>query len=152
MKTPHVYIDTSVIGGVFDPEFQLFSEMFFQLAKDKKIRLMFSTLLTDELANAPLRVKAFYEELRQSCTIHNVIESAAADQLAKAYIHHKVVGATSLNDCLHIAMATAANADFLASWNFKHIVNVNRIRGYNSVNLTMGYSHLEIRNPREFVL
>lgn len=152
MKTPHVYIDTSVLGGVFDPEFQLFSEMFFQLATDKKLVLMFSTVLTDELANAPHRVKTFYQELRQTCSYQDLTDSPVTDQLAQAYIKHNVVGETSFNDCLHIAIATAANADFLASWNFKHIVNVNRIRGYNSVNLTMGYPHLEIRNPREFVL
>ena len=152
METRQVYIDTSVIGGVFDPEFQLFSEMFFQLAREEKIRLMFSTILTEELVNAPQRVKTFYEELRQNCSYTDLTPSPISRQLAQAYIDHNVVGRTSLNDCLHIAIATSANADFLASWNFKHIVNVNRIHGFNSVNLRLGYPHLEIRNPREFVL
>jgi len=51
--------------------------------------------------------------------------------LANRYIK-KVVGGTSMADCLHIAVATLAKADMLASWNFKHIVNVQRIRGYTS--------------------
>jgi hypothetical protein len=45
---------------------------------------------------------------------------------------------------------TINRADFLISWNFKHIVNIQRIRGYNSINLKNGYKLLEIRSPREF--
>ena len=41
-------------------------------------------------------------------------------------------------------------ADFLVSWNFKHIVNIERIRGYNSINIKNGYKQLEIRSPSEF--
>ena len=41
--------------------------------------------------------------------------------------------------------------DILVSWNFKHIVNIFRIRGYNSVNLKLGHGTLEIRSPREIV-
>jgi hypothetical protein len=73
-----------------------------------------------------------------------------AVDLANAYIAENVVGKTSYADCLHIALATIHHADFLVSWNFKHIVNMQRIRGYNFVNTKNGYKHLEIRSPREF--
>jgi hypothetical protein len=49
-----------------------------------------------------------------------------------------------------MALATINRADFLVSWNFKHIVNIQRIRGYNSINIKNGYRQLEIRSPREF--
>lgn len=54
-------------------------------------------------------------------------------------------------DAQHIAIATVARVDVLVSWNFKHIVNLYRIHGYNSVNLRRGYPTLEIRAPREVV-
>jgi hypothetical protein len=76
--------------------------------------------------------------------------SEEAVELATEYITEKVVGQTSFADCLHIAIATINRADFLVSWNFKHIVNVQRIRGYNSINIKNGYRLLEIRSPREF--
>lgn len=41
--------------------------------------------------------------------------------------------------------------DILVSWNFKHIVNLNRIRLYNATNLKYGYQILEIRTPREIL-
>ncbi len=71
--------------------------------------------------------------------------------LASKYIEEKVVGETSFDDCIHIATATYYKVDILISWNFKHIVNVYRIRGYNSINLRMNYSSLEIRSPKEIV-
>lgn len=74
-----------------------------------------------------------------------------AVNLASGYIDEKVVGQTSYADCLHIALATINRADYLISWNFKHIVNVQRIRGYNAINLKNGYKLLEIRSPRDFI-
>ena len=73
-----------------------------------------------------------------------------AVDIVTEYIKDKVVGQTSFADCLHIALATINQADFLVSWNFKHIVNIKRIRGYNSINIKNGYKQLEIRSPREF--
>jgi hypothetical protein len=72
-------------------------------------------------------------------------------RLAETYVNEKVVGETSIDDCIHIATAMLSKVDILVSWNFKHIVNVYRIRGYNSVNLKMGFQNLSIHSPREIV-
>ena len=39
----------------------------------------------------------------------------------------------------------------MVSSNFKHIVNLQRIQAYNSVNLRQGYPLLEIRTPMEVI-
>jgi len=52
-------------------------------------------------------------------------------------------------DAQHIAMATVGRVDVLVSWTFRHIVNLQRIHGYNSVNLRRGYPMIEIWTPRE---
>ena len=72
-----------------------------------------------------------------------------ARELAEAYIVAEVITAKMRADAQHIAIATVARVDVLVSWNFKHIVNLPRIHGYNSVNLRRGYPILEIRTPRE---
>jgi hypothetical protein len=74
-----------------------------------------------------------------------------AVRLTNTYIEEKVVGKTSIEDCRHIALATIYKVDVLASWNFKHIVNLDRIKGYNSVNLKLGFSMIEIRSPKDLV-
>jgi hypothetical protein len=69
--------------------------------------------------------------------------------LAERYIQAEVIGRASRLDAQHIATATVHRADVLVSWNFKHVVNLDRIQGYNSVNLRQGYPLLEIRSPLE---
>ncbi|HMS35049.1 MAG TPA: hypothetical protein PKC91_13290 [Ignavibacteria bacterium] len=54
---------------------------------------------------------------------------------ADSYVLEGIVGKTSIEDCRHIALATINKVDVLASWNFRHLVNIDKIRGYNSVNL-----------------
>jgi hypothetical protein len=53
--------------------------------------------------------------------------------------------------CIHIATATVHKIDLLISWNFKHIVNIERIRGYNSINIKNGYQAIEIRSPKDLI-
>lgn len=150
LHIPRVYVDTSVVGGVFDPEFSLYSNLFFDQVREGKFIVLLSNVLTAELEGAPADVLKFYKSLQPSFSEY-IEESEASAELASEYIKAGVVGATSFTDCHHIAIATYANADILVSWNFKHIVNINRIRGYNSVNLQWGFKALEIRNPREII-
>jgi len=56
-----------------------------------------------------------------------------------------------MNDMLHIALATIAEVDVLVSWNFRHIVRLDKILLFNAVNLEQGYKPLTIFSPREVV-
>ncbi len=62
---------------------------------------------------------------------------------------HGIVGPGSRSDAFHVALATIGGVDVLVSWNFKHIVNLGRIRLFNAVNLEQGYGLVEIRTPKE---
>ncbi len=145
-----LYLDTSVFGGQFDPEFELWTRLLFDRIKKGQYRLLYSRLTDDELNRAPEQVKELVLEIPAKYV--EVVElTKDAIELADSYINEKVVGKASRADCLHIALATLNNADILVSWNFKHIVNINRIRGYNSVNYRHGHQILEIRTPREIL-
>ncbi len=69
--------------------------------------------------------------------------------LRNAYIESGVVSRRWLGDATHVAAATAARVDAIVSWNFRHIVRLDRIKAYNSVNLANGYGFLTILSPRE---
>ena len=144
-----IYIDTSVFGGHFDEEFAAHTIPLFDRLENNEFILLFSTVTQDEISNAPQNVKELVKSIKADNTEFLETTSEAID-LASEYISEKVVGQISFADCLHIALATINRADFLVSWNFKHIVNVQRIRGYNSINIKNGYRQLEIRSPREF--
>ncbi|KKM06867.1 hypothetical protein LCGC14_1739670 [marine sediment metagenome] len=71
--------------------------------------------------------------------------------MAQNYIDDGVMTSKHIVDAQHIAIASVERVDVLVSWNFQQIVNLNRIRAFNSVNLKLGYSILEIRSPREVI-
>jgi len=145
-----IYIDTSLVGGMYDEEFDVLTRVFFDKAFRGEIILIISELLETELINAPLKVKDFFRTLpTEQLELVRLTEDAI--ELAEIYISEKVVGETSRADCRHIALATLNNADVLVSWNFQHIVNLKRIRGYNSINLREGHHTLEIRSPKELM-
>lgn len=144
-----IYIDTSVFGGYFDEEFRAHTIPLFTRMNNGEFIVLYSTVTQSELENAPLQVRELVKSLSVRSTEFLETTSESID-LASEYISENVVGKTCFADCLHIALATINRADFLVSWNFKHIVNVERIRGYNSVNIKNGYRLLEIRSPREF--
>lgn len=144
MKT---YIDTSVFGGYFDIEFQIHTKQFFnEIEKNTKFPIV-SDLTISELEFAPKEVKTLYN------SFFNKFEFIQVDkrciELANAYIKEKALTIKSINDAIHIATATINKVDVIVSWNFKHIVNLNRIRIFNAVNLKNGFSIMEIRTPLE---
>jgi len=145
-----LYVDTSVFGGFYDVEFAEFTKPLFERFLNGEFTLLFSTVTQDELENAPENVKALVTSLKKEHTEFIETTDESVD-LASLYVTEKVVGQTSYADCLHIALATVNRADYLISWNFKHIVNVQRIRGYNAINIKNGYPQLEIRSPRDFM-
>jgi predicted nucleic acid-binding protein len=144
-----IYIDTSVFGGYFDEEFSNQTIPLFERIKNEEFILLYSSVTQGELENAPNYIKELVKSLKVDYTEYIDLSEDAID-LANEYISEKVVGLTSYADCLHIALATINRADYLVSWNFKHIVNIQRIIGYNAINIKNGYKQLEIRSPREF--
>lgn len=145
---PRIYIDTSVIGGCFDKEYDKSSKQLWnEFRAGKKVALA-SDLLLLELEEAPARVRQLLNDLPADYIEYISLDEEAM-ALASAYIQDGAVAESSLSDARHIAMATLARADVLVSWNFKHIVNLNRIRRFNAVNLKLGYPTIEIRSPSE---
>ncbi|MBI5408204.1 MAG: PIN domain protein [Nitrospirae bacterium] len=145
-----IYIDTSVIGGCFDDEFAEYSNLLFHDFKSGKKIAVVSNITLKELKQAPENVRKKLEEIPQD-NIEYVALTEEAEELSQKYIESGVVSSSYLLDAEHIVIATVERIDLLASWNFKHIVNINRIRGFNSVNLREGYQLLEIRTPMEVI-
>lgn len=145
-----VYADTSVIGGCFDLEFKVWSEALFEEFKSGTKSLIVSDLVHWELTNAHSDIQNKLNEVPLQYRT-DLVTTAEAKKLADMYIQEGALTNKSYHDAVHIALATLNHADVLASWNFKHIVNLNRIRLYNSINLRMGYNLIEIRTPREIL-
>ena len=150
MKKLRIYVDTSVIGGCFDPEFRLWSEALMEDFRQGRRIAVISEVVATEIAPAPEFVKSLHEELLGlPAEVVEVDEDAVS--LVQRYIERSVLGQRFLNDMLHIALATIAEVDVLVSWNFRHIVRLDKIRLFNAVNLEQGYKPLTIYSPREVI-
>ena len=148
MRLPRVYVDTSVIGGYFDPEFARWSRALVDDFRAGRLQPFLSDLLAAELAGAPGRVRDLFAELCVSAGPLLELSPDALD-LAARYAAHQIVPVRFRNDLLHIAVATVEDADIVVSWNFRHIVRFDKIRQFNAVNLEAGYKAIAIHSPRE---
>lgn len=149
MRLQKIYIDTSVLGGYFDKEFDIATRRLFYEVKKGEYQVVLSNVTEGELLNAPERIRTLLNDLGIDYEIIALTDDAV--KLALEYIRENVVGQASYDDCLHIAIATISRIDLLVSWNFKHIVNIKRIRGYNGINIKNGYPSIEIRSPQDLI-
>lgn len=148
MKKLRIYVDTSVIGGCFDPEFKVWSDALIEDFRGWRYIPVLSDVTAAEISPAPAIVRALHRELL-SLPAEIVDVSDEALSLVESYSAHGVLGSRFYNDMLHIALATVAEVDVLVSWNFRHIVRLDKIRLFNAVNLSQGYKSLSIYSPRE---
>jgi predicted nucleic acid-binding protein len=148
MHSPRIYIDTSVIGGCFDEEFSTSSNnLFREIIEGKKIAVISDVTLL-ELEGASENIKNIIKKIPPENLIL-IYTDAESDYLSLQYIESGAISPKFADDAQHVALATIHNIDILVSWNFKHLVNFNRIMKYNAINLTNGYKTIEIRTPLE---
>ena len=148
MNKMRVYLDASVLGGYFDEEFEDGSRSFFDGLFDGEVTALISDTLVGELAGAPEHV----QDLLQRVLSHEIERLQLcdnADELRDAYLVAGVLSPKWSNDALHVAQAVVARADVIVSWNFKHLVNPMRIRGFNGINASQGYGPVVIMTPED---
>jgi len=148
VKKIRVYVDTSVIGGCFDPEFEKWSNVLFKNFEDKILVPLTSAVVEKEIEFAPAEVQKKFEYfLKLEPEIIQLNQEIL--EIRNAYLAKAILKPKFANDLLHIAIATYANADVLVSWNFKHIVRFDKILLYNSANIELGYRQIQIYSPME---
>jgi len=145
-----IYIDTSVVGGYFDTEFEKPTKHLFDRIINKDFIVYFSDVNETELEFAPLHIKDIKKLIPIDC-IQLIEIDDEVEVLAQTYIIERALGKASENDAYHIALASVNRLDCLISWNFKHIVNFDKIKMFNSINLRLGYPLIDIRSPLEFL-
>jgi predicted nucleic acid-binding protein len=133
-----------------DDEFKEVTRQFFDRIEAKEFLIYFSEVNETELVLAPQNVKDVKLKIPVECLRYIEIDDEA-EQLAQTYISEKALGKASTNDAYHIALASVNRLDCLISWNFKHIVNFDKIKQFNSINLKLGYPLIDIRTPLEFL-
>lgn len=148
-RTISAYADTSVFGGVFDDEFREPSRAFISAVKASRFTLITSELVRQEIAAAPQAVRKLFDEMLLLADI--AVVTAETIQLQQAYLKADIVSERFAADTLHVALATVSGASMIVSWNFRHIVNFQKIPKYNAVNKLHGYGDIAIYSPLEVI-
>ncbi len=137
-----------MFGGVHDREFDAPSRAFMDAVTKGRIIAMVGATTLAELAQAPQRVRAVLADLPATGVVRCGI-NAEVEELRDAYLDAGVLAPRWRDDATHVATATVHDADVLVSWNFRHIVNFDKIRLFNAVNIRMGYAQVAIHSPLE---
>ena len=149
-RKKRIYVDTSAVIGKFDEDEsrRQKTEMFWDAVRNGKIVAMVSDVLEGELKSDTLaQAQRFFAGLPES-QIELVTAIREAKYLAGRYIAEKVVGESSRNDCVHVALATICRADGIVSWNLRDMVK--RMDKYNGVNVALGYPKVKILTPDQY--
>ena len=148
-ETIRIYADTSVLGGVFDDEFQGPSKAFFDAIRGARFVLVTSELVRQEIQAGPKSVQELFFEILPLVDIAEITEEAV--KLQQAYTEAGILSEKYSTDALHVALATVSQSSLIVSWNFKHIVNFQKIPMYNAVNKLHGYREIAIYSPLEVI-
>jgi len=150
MRSPTLYLDTSVLGGYFDDEWEKPTRELWRQMERGRWRFVTSDVTTREMVDAPELVRELFASTFRDAEGFIILDDEMED-LAAAYVAQGVVTARYEDDARHVAASTAARVDHLVSWNFRHLVNVHRAAGFNGVNLLKGYPPVSIVNPLEII-
>lgn len=147
-----LYLDTSVLGAVCDPgpeERLLATRRILDGLKAGSWDGYISALVLEEVSRAHESVRQRIAQEIQNSPLMVLEESPESVALALVYIEAGAIPADYEDDARHIAIATLNDVNVVVSWNFRHMVNVERKRRINSVNLREGFPLIDIVSPWE---
>jgi hypothetical protein len=127
-----IYIDTSVLGGCFDIEFSEWSNALVRDFRGGRLVPVLSDVTAAEVVDAPARVRELHQEMLVLAGPVLAITPAVVG-LVNTYEARKILTPKYAADMRHMAVATIAAVDSLVSWNFKHIVRLEKIPLFNAV-------------------
>ena len=149
-----IYLDTSVLGGIFDIEDSQRMKIVQQCLKKIKrgdFEVFISRLTIQELMDAPLEIKEKLIKIVEDIQPKILEETEESLEIAEAYINEGIIPEKFRDDARHIAIVSFYEIDFLVSWNYHHMVNIKVKKLVNAINLRLGYKLIEIVPPEEVV-
>jgi predicted nucleic acid-binding protein len=147
---PQLYLDTSVIGGYFDAEFQEETRKLWCQRDSGFWEFVTSVLVAEELEPAPPKVRELFAKTF-AVNGKRLESSLAVVSLAEAYLAAGVLSEKFRDDARHVALCSYHHLDYLVSWNFKHLANARRSSGFNEVNALQGFPAIRIVSPNELI-
>lgn len=147
-----LYLDTTIPNYLFAdhyPERREITRLLMKAIGSKEYEAYISDVVIRELTAAPEPLLAkMMLEIKNIPRLQSVEDT---EGLARAYLENRIFSANYIDDARHVSIASINNMDAVVSWNFGHLVNLERVKKVNIVNDIMGYKHIEIISPQEVI-
>jgi len=156
-----IYLDTSVPNFLFaedSPEkMEITLDLFNNFIRPSIYRSFISPVVIaeiDETKDNDKRIKLLniFKEFPIEVLDYFETEEVEIQEIADKYIENKIIPEKKISDALHIAICVIKGMDYLVSWNYKHLANINKENRIKLLNWELGYRHeLRIITPLELM-
>lgn len=149
-----LYLDTSVIGALFDLEMlqriEITRALLHSIIEGKHTGII-SNIVLEEIERSPEEFKEKIIAEMRKIPLQIISEDEASADLLEIYEKEGFIRRGARLDLRHLAVATVNGVDAVVSWNFRDIVNIRTRRSVHSTNLRLGFPLIEIVSPEEVI-
>jgi predicted nucleic acid-binding protein len=150
-----VYLDTSVLGAVYDtedPSRVTVTKQLLGLLKKRQVYIAFiSNVVIEEIEEAPPNIRNDLKHMVDTFSLEVIYETETCVTLVEEYVKRKIIPRKYRDDARHIAVAVVNDIDVIITWNCRHMAQVEKKRMINAVNMMLGYRQIDIVTPLEVV-
>ncbi|MDR1194612.1 MAG: helix-turn-helix domain-containing protein [Peptococcaceae bacterium] len=150
MRKPKIYLDTSAISHLEQPEKpseQAYSRELFDYIKAGRYDVYLSSVVFDEIGDcSPERKEALLRHVAE-ISFEDIHINADVALLASKIIERNVLPKRSRRDSQHIAAAIIAGCDYIVSWNMRHMANVKTNKNIRHILIDEGYKEIMLVPP-----
>jgi predicted nucleic acid-binding protein len=136
---PSLYLETSVIGAYLDNGEPFRRDLTIRWWEHEMsdYRAVVSPLVARELERVPEPHRTSYLNLVNPLEQVELTEEASI--LADGYVSRGIFHRKYIADALHVAIASCHKIDYLVTWNFGHLANVQRQARIRLFNTAAGF-------------
>jgi len=153
LKVPRLYIETSVINGIFskDLRIRVVSSVFFEKIRAGEIEGHVSSYVLAELYETPdVDKRARLLRFAGLCIL-DAPSGSTVEELGRKYVERGMIPRKYIFDAYHIASASVGEFEALVTWNYEHILRNKTEKLLRMVNKERGIHIPELRSPEVYV-
>jgi predicted nucleic acid-binding protein len=150
VKKLRLYLDTSIISYLDQPdapERMAETRRLWERIKAGEYDVVISSVVNAEINKCQPAKRHILNGYLNEITYDTVPVNEKTVEVAERFVNLGILKEKSFDDCQHIAAAIVSECDAIVSWNFRHIVNANTMRGVKAVTALEGYDDLWIFTP-----
>jgi len=152
-----LYIETSVWNQLYQderPDFQEITEKFLLVSETGIYDLFISDYLFFELEKCEEVKRKKLLQWIERISPKVLTPDEETETLMKRYFDAGILEPTKANrfyDAAHVAVASVNGIEYLLTFNYKHLLKIKRMDGFNGVNILNGYGEIHLTTPEFFI-